>query len=207
MKSDRSIWLITLVFFSPFFFVVLVIAGLLIYEPNTKGTLISLFKDLFMAALGTGLGIGWSLREARKQQTRLDLDSIISMIAAIEKIKEHCENATKAWENQKDPNFPLEGQRLGVLNERISRYSDVDLRTEIEGLAYQCSHYNSKLAVVNSVCVTAHVNNTQSSLLNAYRNDMKTHAGKICEWATSALEKLKKEGVVASGEENGVLAN
>jgi hypothetical protein len=91
------------------------------------------------------------------------------------------------------PNFPLGIQQASVLSDRISRFKDEQLREDVEGLIYQCSHYNAKLTVVNSAYMTSLITKGSAAVLSDYSSMMIQHLQQIVGWAKSVIEKLKKE--------------
>jgi len=154
-------------------------------------------KDYWYATISAMIGclggIAWANRKTGQAQKLINRESIDSLIKAFEKTRDLSKSAETAWLQRGSPNFPLENQRIISLSERVSKFKDSELRTAIEGFVYQCSHYNSKLLVVNNACLDAILHNSHTDLLDLYKSGMKEDAAKICEWGTSALEKLKKE--------------
>ena len=154
-------------------------------------------KDYFYAtisaAIGCWGGIRWANKKAKERQEQIDAESVLSLIAAFEKTRKLAQDAALLWAQKGSPNFPLENQRIISLCERVSKFKDSELRTAIEGFVYQCSHYNSKLTVVNIACLDAILHNNHTDLLGLYKSGMKKDAEDIFGWSSSALEKLKKE--------------
>ncbi|MGJ8654064.1 MAG: hypothetical protein ACSHX8_12390 [Opitutaceae bacterium] len=145
------------------------------------------------AIIGCFGGITWAKRQSEKETQKIDHESKSDLISAIEKLIELADQSEMQWFGNGVPNFPLENQRIISLTERISHFKDSGLRTALEGLVYQCSHYNNKLVVVNSACLDAILHDSHTETLDLYKTDMEEHAEKIVGWAKSALETLKQE--------------
>jgi hypothetical protein len=155
-------------------------------------------KDYYYAILGAGIGawIGITVEKQREKRKRrlADQNARLGLKAALEKIVELAGQARNEFQKNRQPNFPLETQRAAVLCDRISVFRDTTLRTAIEGLLYQCSHYNAKLLVVNSAYMTALISNANTAaIMDPYSTMMIQHLQEITDWTQSILDRLPKE--------------
>jgi hypothetical protein len=154
-------------------------------------------KDYYYAILGAGLGawIGITVEKlrAKKKQRLIDRNARLDLTGALQKNIELIDQAIDRFQTQGQPNFPLETQRAAVLTDRISVFRDQNLRTHIEGLLYQCSHYNAKLLAVNSAYMTVLMNQGNPALLDPYSQMMIKHLQEIRDWTKEALAGLGNE--------------
>ncbi|HVS53603.1 MAG TPA: hypothetical protein VHD62_14705 [Opitutaceae bacterium] len=144
------------------------------------------------AILGCVGGIQWAKWQMAAKQKKTDHEARIALLGAIEKILQLSVQASAQFQSGQ-PNFPLEVQRASFLCDRVSQFQDPAVRDEIEGLIYQCSHYNAKLTVVNSAYMTTLITNTSPAILSAYSSMMVQHLQQIVGWAQPIVAKLKKE--------------
>ena len=144
------------------------------------------------AILGCLGGITWAERQAKYERLRKNRVARDALIQAIELIVQLANQASSQFRSGY-PNFPLEIQRAATLCNQIAEFNDKNLRGEIEGLLYQCSHYNAKLTVVNTAYMTSLVTNTSPAILAGYSGMMIQHLSQIIGLAQAAVDGLKKE--------------
>ena len=144
------------------------------------------------AVFGCIGGIQWAKWRAAKNQKKADQETRRALLVAMQNIVQLATQARAQFQTGQ-PNFPLETERPSFLCNRVSHFRDSTLRGEVEGLIYQCSHYNAKLMVVNSAYMTSLVTNTPQAFLAAYSAMMVQHLGQIIGWANPIVAKLKAE--------------
>lgn len=145
------------------------------------------------AVIGCLIGIRWAKAQQRREQAKKDDESKVALLLAIDRIVNLAGQAIAKFEEGGQPNFPLEHHRPALLCDRVSTFSDKDLRGEIEGFIYQCSHYNAKLTTVNAAYMTALVTKSTAPFLKEYSDMMARHLKEIIGWSNPIIEKLKKE--------------
>lgn len=160
-------------------------------------------KDYWFMIVGTALGTfaGWKLAvaQARADQRQKDAEAKTALIVALEDLINLSKRSAEEFKKGGQPNFPIDYQRASVLCRRVSQFRQEGLRKEIDDLLYQCSHFNSKLLVVNSTFMIALMEKERTGqaippLMTKYNEMMAKHAADIAtDWAPKALAKLRSE--------------
>jgi hypothetical protein len=156
------------------------------------------FKDYWYAgvsaALGCAGGIAWAWRSAARIQRNKDRENKVALVQALERTRQLANDTVAAFQANQQPSYPLEVQRVGMLTDRVSDFSTAGLRGELEGLVYECSHYNAKLPVVNTAFVLSNlVPGIDPANVTPYRTMMRDHAQNIVGWADDALAHLQTD--------------
>lgn len=154
-----------------------------------------MLKDFFYTFLsaiaGVFIGVLWSTWRANSKEKK-NQKARAALIETVQDIVQLVTQASQQFQSGQ-PNFPLGIQRASALCDRISEFRDKTLRGEIEGFISHCSHYNSKIIVVNSAYMTTLVTGHSAAALAPYSTMMVEHLQKILGWAKTVIEKLKKE--------------
>lgn len=146
------------------------------------------------AGIGAGLGIWWANCRFAKQTKSADAAAKLALSVVLNRITELAVQAHGQFQGGQ-PNFPLETERAAHICNKISNFRNADLRAAIEGLLYQCSHYNGKLVVVNSAFMTVLVQQGNPAILGPYSQMMIKHLDQIIADSKAVRARVDAEAV------------
>jgi hypothetical protein len=172
--SDRAIWLVTLIFFLPFFFVILAIAYLLVErefgEPFGNAVLGAVVSGIFT------LFFHWYARnEKRKVAVAGILSELIQSKAEAERIKEEFKKQA--------PLYPFKSEGLIRYLAKAEEFLDPKDYKEIQSLLFEIREYDMKILVFYS---------SPTSVQSLCLSQAICRISQIAEWSGQNAERIRK---------------